>query len=439
MSDGQEDQQAHQDQEGQAAQQDVQDPTAGVEETPDRALDQRRAQSQASAAAAAADAMNRETREMVTQLNSSFNDLLELVCERLDAFAEASATSATEDGKETADTTAEETPTPTTTQGDPGGEEDKDAKTPAAKNTGEPEDKSEPGAEDAEEDETTATDPKDQDEEAATEDETQTQAAAAGDSGAPPGDEKDSAPAPASTEPSPPAAAGHPDIAAERPPASKREKQILRQLRKIEERLSRKPHTTPTQREIIDALSAIRSAQEAQNQAISATAALMPSSPSADPDMAPAEQALQMVMSRLDDIVRIIRPVPEEAPETLPHPSEPTPDPPALPPPAPAIDADEVRAATTELLAVAADPRRGFARFAWTAIIIVFLTAAALGSIAQQQFTLIALPDDTNGWKDRVWELSGEEIARCIAASTALGGTCAVTAEEGGGASATSP
>ena len=417
MSVAQEDQQTHQD-----AQEPTADgPPAGVKETPDRAVDQRRAQSQAAAGVAAADAMNRETREMVTQLNSSFNALTDLVFERLDAFAAAS----------------------TTTQDDSGKEDDKDEKVPAPENTCEPEDKSEPGAEDAEEEETAGTDPKDQDE-AAAEDETQTQAATAGDGGALSDDEKDSTAAPAPTEPAPASTSGKPGIEAERPPAStKREKQILRQLRKIEAHLTRKPHPTPTQKEIIDALSAIRSDQELQNQAITATAALMPSSPSADPDMAPAEQALQMVMSRLDDIVRIIRPVPEEAPETLPHPSEPTPDPapvpPALPPPAPAIDADEVRAATTELLSAASRPRRGFARFAWTAIIVVFLAAAALGGIAQQQFTLIALPDDSNGWKDRVWELAGEEIARCITASTALGGTCAVTAEEGGGTSTTPP
>ena len=223
---------------------------------------------------------------------------------------------------------------------------------------------------------------------------------------------------------------GKPDHTADRSaPPPRSDKEIVRLLEQIREKLASEPPSRDAQQEILETLGLIRAEQEAQNQVIAAAAA-------DQPNMPPAWQAFQEVMARLDAIARIVRPVPVEPKEALPLPVEtqgiPGPDSPALPPPAPAIDAEEVLEAVDTLIAAAATPRRASARFAWVAILVVFLAAGALGGLLQQQYTLLELPDATNGWKDRVWELTGEEIARCIAASAARGGTCAVTVEPAG-------
>ena len=293
---------------------------------------------------------------------------------------------------------------------------------------GGPQDASEPGADDAEEaeDSVTTADPKDEGGAAPAEEENQVAITPAG------GDDTGVSAEDARTEAAPPA---HPT-----PAPSKREKKMFRLLAKIEKHLA----TSPRQTEILETLAAIRSGQEAQNEAIAAAFALTPATPGDDPRMPPAWQAFQEVMTRLDRIVGIIRPAPGKPTEVLDQVADGSPppgetEPPALPPPDPVLDADEVRHAVDTLAEAAARTRRGFSRFAWISILVVTLSAGALGGILQQQYTLLDLPDDTLGWKDRVWEFAGEEIARCIVASADRGSRCAVTVEAGGAAPASDP
>ena len=226
------------------------------------------------------------------------------------------------------------------------------------------------------------------------------------------------------------------EAAATNPPPSRSDQEIARRLQQIQDRLESEAPSSAAQREIIETLGTIRAAQDAQERVIAAAIALTPSAAAGEPGMPPAWQAFQEVMRRLDGIARIVRPVPVESKETpLPTIEALTvseSDSPALPPPAPISDAGEIREAVYALLDAAARSRRAFARFAGIAILLVFLAAGALGVLLQQQYTVLELPDATNGWKDRVWELTGEEIARCITSSSARGGTCAVTVEPAG-------
>ena len=56
-------------------------------------------------------------------------------------------------------------------------------------------------------------------------------------------------------------------------------------------------------------------------------------------------------------------------------------------------------------------------RLAWAvglATLIVMPMVLALGILIQQQFTPLAVPDPTRGWKDRVWDRFGPEISMCM-------------------------
>ncbi len=242
----------------------------------------------------------------------------------------------------------------------------------------------------------------------------------------------------AGTEPDPDPQAAHDDtrndvVVDRSAPPSRSDKEIVRLLEQIGEKLDGEPPSRAAQKEILETLGTIRAAQDAQEQVIAAAIALTPTAATEEPGMPPAWQAFQEVMARLDGIARIIRPVPvepkEQPPPTIEAQAISEAQAPALPPPEPAVDPDELREAVDTLIDAAARPRRAFARFAGVAILLVFLAAGALGVLLQQQYTVLELPDATNGWKDRVWELTGEDIARCIAASSARGGTCAVTVE----------
>ncbi len=198
---------------------------------------------------------------------------------------------------------------------------------------------------------------------------------------------------------------------------SKSDDEILRVLTRLETRLA--DEAPAAGNTMTAALDAIRSEWAALRQTLAA--------------VPPAWEAVQEVMARLDDLARIIRPVALEPEKTLPLPLEiaapPEPAPPALPPPGPPPAADDLGEAVGTLLAAAARPQRAFSRFALAALVAVLLTAVPLGAFLQQQHALLGTWDATGGWKDRVWQHAGEEIARCIAASTPHGGTCAVTLE----------
>ncbi len=474
----------------------------GAEETIERQLGELGAQQQSiRARLAALDTDGLETREMITKLNGSVatlestsHTLFELVCERMESLDRSShalfdlvcariedrpaATLPTTGNGEDATTTPVEERTPPDSmpdaareggdraakaaaeeaggegKSDAPGEDDEEAQDAT---TTEPEDKSGPGEEDVKKMEG-ATTPQDEAAAETSEEDKQPQATPEGASDIPTDGEAGADAIPESTDPPPSPTEGE-RAAPVRAAPSKREKKILRRLTTIERRLKRKPSPEPMLQDVIAALGAIRTALSEQHEAITAAVALTPADQSPpDPRMPPAWQAWQEVMTRLDGMARMIRPVPAE-----PAPSSSTTETPALPTPttthpgapvpvdtagvspsgpgevlAPAA-LDEILAAVAALRDAPGRPRRGFARFAWVSILVVFLAAGALGVIAQQQYTLLDLPDTTHGWKERVWELSGEEIARCITASTARGGTCDVTVEPAGGAAATTP
>ena len=52
--------------------------------------------------------------------------------------------------------------------------------------------------------------------------------------------------------------------------------------------------------------------------------------------------------------------------------------------------------------------------------------ALGLGILIQQQFTLLAMPDPTRGWKDRVWDRFGQEIRLCMFREIAGEGDCVI-------------
>ena len=62
---------------------------------------------------------------------------------------------------------------------------------------------------------------------------------------------------------------------------------------------------------------------------------------------------------------------------------------------------------------------------AFLAITIPIL-ALVLGIIIQQHFTLLAVPDPTRGWKDRVWDRFCPEISLCMSHEAAGKGDCVI-------------
>ena len=70
-------------------------------------------------------------------------------------------------------------------------------------------------------------------------------------------------------------------------------------------------------------------------------------------------------------------------------------------------------------------------RLAWAAglaTLIVMPMVLALGILIQQQFTPLAMPDPTRGWKDRVWDRFGSEISMCISREITDNAECVLRA-----------
>lgn len=388
---------------------------------------------------AAAAAAAGETRDTVATLSEMITARLPGEAQEPPA-ADGAAGSRTAVQEEEPAATQGETGSPASGPGDQGAADQGSA--------GGPQDASEPGADDAEEEEdpVTTAETKDEVETAPTEAESQdeTTPEGGGDGGpaaedATPEDASTEAaasaePAPAAGDETPPAPPAHPA-----PRKSKRDRKLRRLATKIDKHLEAARQPSPQHKELLDTLGAIRTAQEALREAITAAIALTPSSPPDDPRIPPAWQVLEEVMGRLDGLARMIRPVPKKPVEPLPIAGETAPshesEAPVLPAPDPAPDPAEVRIAVDQLIEAAARPRRGFIRFAWISILVVTLCAGALGGFLQREFTPLDPLDDTHGWKDRVWDHAGAEITRCIIAAADRGGRCAVTVEVGGSAS----
>lgn len=88
-------------------------------------------------------------------------------------------------------------------------------------------------------------------------------------------------------------------------------------------------------------------------------------------------------------------------------------------------------AATTDLSRQLRTERGHFIRFAWVAgllAVIALPVVLVLGILLQQQFSPLAVPDPTIGWKDRVWDRAGQDVARCLSREDEGGGACVITA-----------
>lgn len=74
--------------------------------------------------------------------------------------------------------------------------------------------------------------------------------------------------------------------------------------------------------------------------------------------------------------------------------------------------------------------RSGFMRFAWIAAVagaVALPATLALGIFLQQEYALMPVPDSSFGWKDRIWEYIGPEIAGCLSLEDGGAGECVIT------------
>ena len=96
------------------------------------------------------------------------------------------------------------------------------------------------------------------------------------------------------------------------------------------------------------------------------------------------------------------------------------------PPPA---ELDEIRAMASDLSKQLRAERNGFMRFSWIAAgaVIVLPAMVALGVFLQREYDLMPVPDPSFGWKDRIWEEMGAEIAGCLNLQDGGAGDCVVT------------
>ena len=97
------------------------------------------------------------------------------------------------------------------------------------------------------------------------------------------------------------------------------------------------------------------------------------------------------------------------------------------PPPA---ELDEIRTVASDLSKQLRAERSGFMRFSWIAAagaVIVLPAMVALGVFLQREYDLMPVPDPSFGWKERIWEEMGAEIAGCLNLQDGGAGACVVT------------
>ena len=144
--------------------------------------------------------------------------------------------------------------------------------------------------------------------------------------------------------------------------------------------------------------------------------------PEKEEELDPTERALLHVMGRLDSIVLLLggKPAaPTEAADEAPKETGKKP-PPHL----------ETLTAAADLSQQFRAERGHFIRFAWIGAVLAVLAlplTLTLGILIQQQFASLPVPDPTIGWKDRVWDRVGQDIARCMTREAAGAGDCVIT------------
>ena len=203
---------------------------------------------------------------------------------------------------------------------------------------------------------------------------------------------------------------------------------IAQKLTAIEDALPDGEHATKENMGILDALALIREATDKHTAWISSLVGRLPlpAAPAGtDPggEITPTEKALLTVMNRLDDVVLILNgPPPEEDAASA---EEPTEQPPQLDPGLKAF-----HAAAADLSRQITTDRSNYRLLVWAGAGIAAVAiplALALGILVQQQLALVALPDPTLGWKDRVWASVGPTLAQCMSLEDAGAGDCIVS------------
>lgn len=176
--------------------------------------------------------------------------------------------------------------------------------------------------------------------------------------------------------------------------------------------------------EILAVLSAMREDMGDQAKLIQHIHRSPPAAASVSPDPAPgagAERRHHELTGYLDKaviaLVELIGSRDQTSARDLPH----------RPPPS---DIDKVAAAVSDLAKQLRTERRGFGPLAWIAAVagVIALPATlAAGIFLQKEFDLVPVADPSMGWKDRIWEEMGPEIAGCLNLEDGGAGDCVVT------------
>ena len=203
---------------------------------------------------------------------------------------------------------------------------------------------------------------------------------------------------------------------------------IVQKLADIEKSLPDGGHATKENKDILDVLALIREATDKHTQWVSSLVGRLshpapPGGAAPKGEVTATERAILTVMGRLDHIVTMLN-------KRLPNAGT-TPDEKPGDPKRPlAADVEAIQVTAQDLSQQLSTDRGNYRHLVWAGTGIAALAiplALVLGLLVQQQFSPLAVPDPTLGWKDRVWASVGPTIAQCMSREDAGAGDCIVT------------
>ena len=180
-------------------------------------------------------------------------------------------------------------------------------------------------------------------------------------------------------------------------------------------------------RDVVEVLAAVRGDIEEQFQLIQALHRSPPPETASDP--LSSDEALRQhaeVMGHVDKLIITVAEKLSPPPETPDEEGEQASAPPRLL----SAELEEVRTAAADLSKQLRAERSGFVRFAWigaAAATVALPAMLALGIFLQQEYAIMEVPDPSLGWKDRIWEEMGPDIAGCLNLEDGGAGDCVVT------------
>ena len=180
-------------------------------------------------------------------------------------------------------------------------------------------------------------------------------------------------------------------------------------------------------RDVVEVLAAVRGDIEEQFHLIQALHRSPP--PEAASDALSSDEALRQhaeVMGHVDKLIITVAEKLSPPPETPDEEGEQATAPPRLL----SAELEEVRTAAADLSKQLRAERSGFVRFAWigaAAATVALPAMLALGIFLQQEFAIMEVRDPSFGWKDRIWEEMGPDIAGCLNLEDGGAGDCVVT------------